>query len=84
MQCQAVVQFVVVHKVFSDAVDDKVYQLVLLVQEEGNGEVSDLLLRVFRGRDKIYCLKMSEAHIPTEYVYVEELWRLALALDHGA
>lgn len=84
MQCQAVVQLVVVHEVFSDAVDDEVYQLVLLMQEEGNGKVSDLLLRVFGGRDEIDCLEVSEAHVPAEYVYVKELWRSALALEYCA
>jgi hypothetical protein len=73
MQCQAVVELVVVHKIFPDAVDNKVYQLVLLVQEESDGEVSNLLLRVFGGRDKVHCLKMSETDIPAEDVYVQEL-----------
>jgi hypothetical protein len=77
VQCQAVVQLIVVHKVFPDAVDDQVYQLVLLVQEKGNGKVSDLLLRVFSRRDEVHCLEMSEAHVPTENVYVEELCRIS-------
>jgi hypothetical protein len=80
VQCQAVVQLIVVHEVFPDAVDDQVYQLVLLVQEEGNGEVSDLLLRVFGRRDEVHCLEVSEADVPTENVYIEELADVFLLL----
>lgn len=43
MQCQTVVQFVVVEEIFADTVDNQVQQLVLFVQEKRNGEITNLL-----------------------------------------
>lgn len=46
---------------------------MLFVQEEGHGEVTDLLLGVFVGRNEVYGLQMAKVDIPPEDVYVQEL-----------
>ena len=45
MKSKRVVQLIVDDQVLSDAIDDQVEQLVLLVEKQGNGEVSNLLFR---------------------------------------
>jgi hypothetical protein len=70
MQGQTVEKFVVVEEVLPDAVDDQMKQLMLLVEEQGHGEVPDLLLGVLVRRDEIDCLEMAEVDVPTEDIYV--------------
>lgn len=73
MQCQTVEELVHVEKVFSYAVDDQGQQLVLFMQEEGHGEISNLLLGVLVRGDEVDSFEMTEADIPAEDVYVQEL-----------
>jgi hypothetical protein len=51
-----------------------VQQLVLLVEEEGHGQISNLLFRVLVGGDQVDSLEVTEVDVPTEYVYIEELF----------
>ena len=47
---------------------------MLLVKEEGNGKISNLFFRVFGSRDEVDGFKMSEIDVPSENVYVQELF----------
>lgn len=76
MQGQAVVKLIVIQKVLPYAVDHKVKEFVLLVQEEGNGKISYLFLGVFGRRNQIDGLEVSEVDIPSQNIYVKELRRL--------
>ena len=71
MQSQTVVQFVDVVEILPDTVDDEVQELMLLMEEECDGKVTDLLLRVFGCGDEIDRLEMAEVDIPSEYVCVQ-------------
>lgn len=73
VESQAVEQLVVIQQVLSYAVDDQVQELVLLVQEQGHGEVANLLFRVFVRRDEVDRLEVAEVDVPSEDVDVEEL-----------
>jgi hypothetical protein len=53
---------------------------VLLVQEQGDGEVSNLLLRVLGGRDEVDRFEMSEIDVPPENVDVQQLADVFLLL----
>jgi len=73
MQRQAVVELVVVQQVLADAVDHQMEELVLLVQEQRDGEVADLLLRVLGGRDEVHGLEVAKVDVPAEDVDVQQL-----------
>jgi hypothetical protein len=80
VQRQTVVELIVVEQVLPYAVDDEVYQLVLLVQEQSNSEISDLLLRVLGGRDEVDGFEMSKIDVPPENVDVQQLADVFLLL----
>jgi hypothetical protein len=73
VQCQAVVELEVVLQILAYAVNDEMEQLVLFVEEEGDGEVSNLLLRVLCPGDEVDGLEMAKVDIPSENVDVEKL-----------
>lgn len=73
MQGQAVEELIVVEEVFPYAVDDQVQQLVLFVEEQGHGKVSDLLLGILVRGYEIDGFEVSEIDVPSEDVYVQEL-----------
>lgn len=73
MQCQTVEQLVNVQEVLSYTVDNQGQQLVLFVEEQGHGKVSNLLLGVFVRRDEVDGFEMSESDVPAEDVYIQEL-----------
>lgn len=73
VQRQAVEELIVVEKIFSDAVDYEMQELVLLVEEQGHGEVANLLLRIFVGRYKVDSLEVAEVDVPSKDVYVQKL-----------
>lgn len=73
VQGQAVEQLIVVEEVLSYAVDDQVEELVLLVQEEGHGQVADLLFGVLVGGDEVDGFEVAKVDIPTENINVQEL-----------
>lgn len=65
-----------VEKIFPYAVDDKMQELVLLMEKQRHGQVADLLLRVLVGGDEVDCLEVPKVDIPPEDVDIEELpWR---------
>lgn len=47
---------------------------MLLVQEEGHGQVANLLLGVLVGGDEVDRFEMSKVDIPAENVDVQKLW----------
>lgn len=71
VESQAVEQLIVIQQVLSYTVDDQVQELVLLVQEEGHGQVTNLLLRVLVRRDEVDRLEVAEVDVPSENVNVE-------------
>jgi hypothetical protein len=73
VQRQAVVELEMVFQVFPYTVDDKMEKLVLFVQEEGDGQVSNLLFRVLCAGNEINGLEMTEIDVPAENIYVEKL-----------
>jgi hypothetical protein len=73
MQGQAVVELVEVAEILSNAIDDEVKQFMLLVEEEGDGQVADLLFRVFGGGDQVYGLQVPEIDIESVDVDVQQL-----------
>lgn len=73
VQRQAVVELIMIQKVLFDAVDDEVKEVVALIEEKCNGEISYLLLRVLRRRYQVDCLQMPKVDIPAKYVDVEQL-----------
>ena len=56
-------------------------KFVLLVKEQRDSEISDLLFRIFGRRDEVHRFEMSEIDVPTEYIYVEQLLKLAWMLE---
>jgi hypothetical protein len=80
MQRQTVVKLVVVHKVLPDTVDNQMYEFVLFVEEQCDCEVTNLLLRVFGGRDEVYCFEMPEVYIPAQDVDVQKFANVFLLL----
>lgn len=49
---------------------------MLLVEEQGYGEVPNLLFGVFVGRDQVDSFEMAEIDIPAKDVYVQQLRRM--------
>jgi len=80
MQCQAVVQLIMIQQVFPNTVDDQVKQLVLFVQEQGNSQIPNLLFGVFIRRDEIDSLEVTKVDIVSLDVNVEELAHIFLLL----
>ena len=73
MECQAVVQLIVIQQILSDAVDDKVQQLMLFVKKEGNSKISYLLFGILSRGDEVDRFEMPEIDIPAKNVDVEKL-----------
>lgn len=73
MQGETVEELIVVEQIFPDAVDDQVQQLVLLVEEEGHGQVPDLLLGILVGRDQVDGLEVAKVDVPAEDVDIQQL-----------
>ena len=71
VQGQAVEQLIVVEQVLPYAIDDQMQQFVFLVEEERHGQVADLLLRVFVGRDEVDGLKVAKVDVPSQDIYVQ-------------
>lgn len=74
VQRQTVVELIIVQEILLDAVDDQVQEIVGFVQKQGDGEVADLLFRVFCRRDEIDSLEVTKVDVPSEYVDVQELF----------
>src|SRR6478752_8952321 len=70
MEGETVEKLVMVEKILSNTVDDKMQELVFLVKEQRHGQISDLLLRVFIRRDQIDGLEVPEIDIPTQNIDV--------------
>ncbi len=70
VECQAVEQLIVVEQVLSYTIDDQMQQFVLFVEEEGHGEVADLLLRVLLAEMRLTASRWpkSTSH-PRMYIY---------------
>ena len=47
VQCETIVQLVVIEEVLPNAVDNKMEEVMLLVEKQGNSEIADLFFRVF-------------------------------------
>lgn len=60
-------------EILFDTIDDKMQKVVLLVQEESNGEVTNLFLGVFGSGNEVDSFEMTEIDIPTEDIDVEKL-----------
>ena len=73
MERQTIIQLIMAQQILSDAVHDEMQEFVFLVQEESDGEISNLLFRVFCGRNEVDRFEMAEVDIPAEYVNVEKL-----------
>lgn len=72
MQRQTVEQLIVVKEVLANTVDDEVQKLVLLVEKQGHGQISNLLLRVLVGRDEVHGLEVTKVDVPSQDVDVQE------------
>lgn len=70
VQRQTIEELIVVKKILSYAVHDKMQELVFLVEEERHGQVADLLLGVLVGRDEVDGLKVAEIDVPSENIDV--------------
>ena len=55
-------------------------QFVLLMQEQRHSQVPDLLLRVFVRTDEVDCFQVSEVDIPPQYIDVQQLADIFLAV----
>lgn len=73
MQGQTVVQFIKALQVLGDGIDDEVYQIMFLVQEQGDSEIADLFLGVCGGGDQIDGFEVAEIDIVALDVDVEQL-----------
>ena len=78
MQRQAIEQLIVTLQILPDTVDYQVKQLMLFMQEQGNSQVSNLLLTILIRTDQIDSLKMSKVDIPSEYVDVQQFAHILL------
>jgi hypothetical protein len=61
-------------QVLPNAVDNKMKQLVLLVQEEGNSQIANLLFRIFRGWYEVYSFEVTKIDFEPVDVNVEKLF----------
>lgn len=73
MQGETVEELVVVKQILANAVDHKMEQLVLLMEEQRHGQITNLLLGVFIRRDQIHGLEVPKVDIPAQDVDVKEL-----------
>lgn len=73
MQSETVEELVVVKEVLPNAVDHKMEQLVLLMEEQRHGQIANLLLRVFIRRDQVHSLEVPKIDIPAQDVDVKQL-----------
>lgn len=73
MQGQRVVELIVTCQVLPDAVDDQMEKFMFLMEEQGHGQVSNLLFRVLGGGNEIDGFQMTEVDVPAEDVDVEQL-----------
>ena len=73
MKGETIVKFVVVQQILSDAVHDQVQELMLLVEEECNSEVTYLLFRVLGRGDEVDSFQVSKVDIVSLYIDVEKL-----------
>lgn len=73
VQGEAIEQLIVIQQIFPNAVEDEMQELVFLVQEQGHGEVSDLLLRVLGSRDELDGFEVAKVDVPPEDIDVQEL-----------
>lgn len=73
MQCQTVEQLVVVQQIFSDAIDHKMKKLMLLVEEECHGQISDLLLGILLRRNQVHGLEVAEVDVPSQDIDIQQL-----------
>jgi hypothetical protein len=70
----------VIEEVLSYTVDDQMEEVMLLVEEQGDGEVTDLLFRVLRCRDQIDSFEVSKIDVIALNVYVEQFANIFLLL----
>lgn len=80
MQRQAIIQLIHIEQVLPDTVDDQVEELMLLVEEQGNGQISNLLFGIVLGRDQVDGLEVTEIHIVTLDIDVQQLADVFLLL----
>lgn len=73
MQRKTVEQFIMVQEIFANTVDNQMEQLMLLVEEKSDGQIANLLLRIFSCRDEVYSLEVPKVDIPAENVDIEQL-----------
>jgi hypothetical protein len=73
MESQTVVEFIVVHQILAYAVDNQMNKLMLLMEEESDGKVTNLFLRVLGGGDQIYGFQMAKVDIESVDLNVQKL-----------
>lgn len=77
VECQTIIQLVVVQQVLLDAVYDQMEKVVFLVEEQRDGEIANLFLRVLCRGDQVDGFQVSKVDVPPEDVDVEKLLYLA-------
>lgn len=80
MQRQTIVQLIMIQHVLPNTVNDKMEELMLLVQEQGHGQVPDLFLGVFVRRDEIDGLEVAEVDVVALNVDIEQFAHVFLLL----
>ncbi len=72
VQRQTIEQLIMTQQILPYTVHYQMKQLMLFMQKQGNGQISDLLLTVLIRTDQIDSLKVSEVNIPPQYVDVQQ------------
>lgn len=78
VQSQAVVEFVDIGQVFANTVDNQMQQLMFLMQEQRNSQITNLLFRVLCSRDEIDSLEMAKVDVPAQDVDIQQLAHIFL------
>lgn len=73
MQCQTIVQLIVVQQIFLDTIHHQVQEVVFFVKKKRHGQISDLFFRVLRCGDKIDSFEVAKIDVPSQDVDIEKL-----------
>lgn len=80
MQRQAIIQLIIIQQVLPNTINNQMQQLMLLMQKQRNGQIPNLLFRILGTRNQIHSLKMSEIHIISLDIDIEQLANVFLLL----
>lgn len=73
MQCQTIIQLVVVQQVFLDTIHYQVQEVVFFVKKKRHSQISNLFFRVLCCGDKIDSFEVAKIDVPSQDVDIEKL-----------